>query len=411
MARSFNYFVGLRYMSAKKQGFLSLISFISVAGIALGVTALIVVISVMNGFHEDIRDKIIGTNAHVVAASYSKDGIKDYSKKISEIEKIQYVVDAAPYFMGQVMLKYGDKVEGIVLWGIEPVSMSKVNKLAENMIKGEVDSIMKGLKDGRRGIIIGKELSKALNVDVNDELVLISPVFRQTPAGLMPRMFNMKIVGIFEAGMYDYDSTFAYVSIKNAQELFDRDDVITGIAIKADKIENAAFVAAEIHRKYKDLWARDWMNMNKNLFSALQIEKIVMFIILILIVLVAAFNIASTLIMIVMRKTKDIGILKSMGATGGDIMNIFIIQGVSTGVIGAAVGFVAGIALCLYLQAYPISMPGGGSIYYIDKLAVSIKMAEVIIIPFAAVLISFLATLYPSYHASRLDPVEAIRYE
>ena len=398
-------------MSAKKQGFLSLISFISVAGIALGVTALIVVISVMNGFHEDIRDKIIGTNAHVVAASYSKDGIKDYSKKISEIEKIQYVVDAAPYFMGQVMLKYGDKVEGIVLWGIEPVSMSKVNKLAENMIKGEVDSIMKGLKDGRRGIIIGKELSKALNVDVNDELVLISPVFRQTPAGLMPRMFNMKIVGIFEAGMYDYDSTFAYVSIKNAQELFDRDDVITGIAIKADKIENAAFVAAEIHRKYKDLWARDWMNMNKNLFSALQIEKIVMFIILILIVLVAAFNIASTLIMIVMRKTKDIGILKSMGATGGDIMNIFIIQGVSTGVIGAAVGFVAGIALCLYLQAYPISMPGGGSIYYIDKLAVSIKMAEVIIIPFAAVLISFLATLYPSYHASRLDPVEAIRYE
>jgi lipoprotein-releasing system permease protein len=412
MAKNFTYFIGLRYLNAKKQGFLSIISFISFAGIALGVTALVVVTSVMNGFHEDIRDKIIGTNAHVVAMPYdARTGMSGYREKVKAIEALPHVKSAAPYFMSQVMLKYVEKVEGLLLWGVTPESISKVNKLKENMIKGDIDSIMKTLPGGEQGILLGKELMSTLGADMGDDIILISPVFQKTPAGLMPKMSRMKIVGVFSAGMYDYDNTFGYVSVKTAQELFGKGDVITGIAIKTDNLENAGVVATEIHRKYKDLWARDWMSMNKNLFSALAMEKIAMFVILGFIVLVAAFNIASTLIMVVMRKTKDIGILKSMGATNNDILNIFIIQGVATGTIGAVIGFVSGLAICWYLKIFPVSMPGGGSVYYIDKLACSVKWGEVWVIPVVAVLISFLAALYPAWHASRLDPVESIRYE
>jgi len=409
--KSFNFFVGLRYLWAKKKGFISLISFLSVAGITLGVWALIVVISVMNGFHEDIRDKVIGTNAHVIAQSYSREGIRDYSAMAEGIRGIKGVTAVSPYFMGQVMMKRDDKVEGLVLWGIEPSTIGSVNKLDRQIKKGELTHLEKDLPEGKHGIILGKELMNNSDLSVGDEVMIISPVFIQTPSGMVPKMEKMVIVGIFEAGMYDYDTTFAYVSISTAQKLFAKSDVATGIAVRADKLENSTAIAAEIHRQYKNIWARDWMAMNKNLFEALKIEKIAMFIILLLIVMVAAFNIASTLIMVVMRKTKDIGILKSMGASNGDVMNIFIIQGVATGIIGAVIGFGLGMLTCWYLKAFPVSMPGGGSVYYIDKLAVSVKMNEVIIIPIAAVLISFLATLYPSFHASRLDPVEAVRYE
>jgi lipoprotein-releasing system permease protein len=411
MPRSFNYFIGLRYLTAKKQGFINLISFLSVAGIALGVTALIVVISVMNGFHEDIRDKIIGTNAHVVVSSYTKEGIYNYEEKTEEIKKIQHVVAAAPYYMGQVMLKYNDRVEGLVLWGVEPDSITKVNNLQKNIVKGDIDFITKELPDGKRGIILGKELMNMLGAELGDEVTVISPVFQQTAMGMIPKMSKMSVVGVFEAGMYDYDTTFAYASLDTVQKLFNKPDVATGIAIKADKLENASIVASEIHRKFTSVWARDWMSMNKNLFSALKIEKIAMFIILLLVVLVAAFNIASTLIMIVMRKTKDIGILKSMGASSRDILNIFIIQGVATGIIGSIIGFAVGVLICVYLKAYPVAMPGGGSVYYVDKLAVSLKLNEVIIIPVCSVIISFVATLYPAYQAAKLDPVEAVRYE
>jgi lipoprotein-releasing system permease protein len=412
MAKKFTYFIGLRYLNAKKQGFLSIISFISFAGIALGVLALIVVISVMNGFHEDLRNRIIGTNAHVIAMPFdAREGLSGYRSRLDYIEKMDHVKGAAPYFMGQVMLKYGEKVEGLMLWGVVPDSISKVNKLKENMKKGDVDSITKDLPGGERGIILGKQLMNMLGTDMGDDVIIISPVFMKTPSGLMPKMSKMKIVGIFEAGMYDYDSSFAYVSMGAAQDLFGKGDVISGIAVRTDTLENATSVATEIHRKFKDLYTRDWMSLNTNLFKALAYEKIAMFIILVLIVLVAAFNIASTLIMVVMRKTKDIGILKSMGATNSDIMNIFVIQGVATGFIGAFIGFVLGLVICWYLKAHPISMPGGGSVYYVDKLAVSVKWIEVTMIPVIAVIISFFAALYPAAHASKLDPVEAIRYE
>lgn len=412
MAKPYSFFIGLRYLMAKKQGFINIISFISIAGIAIGVMALIIVISVMNGFHEDIRDKIVGSNAHVIAISYFKEGISDYDSIVEKIKKMEHVQSAAPYFMAQAMIKFGDKVQGLVLWGVNPNSISKVNKLGENIKRGDLDSISKNLPDNKRGIILGKELVETLNADLGDDVIILSPVFYKTPAGMMPKMSKMKIVGVFESGMYDSDMTFSYVSIETAQKLFDKEaDTVTGIAVRADEIENSTIVAAEIKRKFKNIWARDWMSMNQNLFSALKIEKFVMAIILVLIVLVAAFNIASTLIMVVMRKTKDIGILKSMGANNADIRSIFVIQGLMTGIIGSLIGFALGVAICIFLKEHPISMPGGGSIYYIDKLAVSLKFREVLIIPVVSIFISFLATLYPAYQASRLDPVEAIRYE
>jgi len=239
----------------------------------------------------------------------------------------------------------------------------------------------------------------------------VSPIFKQTPAGLIPKMSKMKIVGVFESGMYDYDSGFAYVALDTAQTLFDKGDVISGAAIKADKLENANYIATEIHRKFKTIWARDWMAMNKNLFKALQVEKIAMFIILALVVLVAAFNIASTLIMVVMRKTKDIGILKSMGANNDNIRNIFIVQGLFTGIIGTLIGMGIGIGICLILKQYPIGIPGGGSVYYIDKLPVAMVMKDLIFIPVASIVLSFISAIYPAMQAAKLDPVESIRYE
>jgi lipoprotein-releasing system permease protein len=412
MANGYTFFIGLRYLISKKQGFINIISFISVAGIALGVAVLIIVISVMNGFHEDIRDKIIGSNAHVIAMPGFKEDLHDSAAITAKIMKMDHVVAAAPFFMGQAMLKYSDKVQGLMLWGVDPKSISKVNKLSDNMKRGDLDSITKSLPDNERGIILGKELMDIIGADLGDDVVVISPVFYKTPAGLMPKMSKMKIVGVFESGMYDSDTTFAYVSIDTAQKLFNKDsDSVTGIAIKTDDIDNAAIVAADIRRTFKTLYARDWMSMNSNLFKALAIEKLAMFIILVLIVLVAAFNIASTLIMMVMRKTKDIGILKSMGANSAGIMNIFIIQGLMTGIIGSIIGFVVGMAVCIFLKQHPLPMPGGGSVYYIDKLAVSVHFNEVVIIPLISIAISFLATLYPAYQASKLDPVEAIRYE
>ncbi|MGD0565743.1 MAG: lipoprotein-releasing ABC transporter permease subunit [Candidatus Goldiibacteriota bacterium] len=412
MANGYTFFIGLRYLISKKQGFINIISFISVAGIALGVAVLIIVISVMNGFHEDIRDKIIGSNAHVIAMPGFKEDLRDYDEVTAKITKMDHVVAAAPYFMGQAMLKFSDKVQGLVLWGVDPKSISKVNKLGDNIKRGDIDFITKPLPDNKHGILLGKELMDILGADLGDDVILISPVFYKTPTGLMPKMSRMKIVGVFESGMYDSDTTFAYVSIDTAQKLFDKDSgAVTGIAVKTDNIDNAAIVAADIRRTFKNLYARDWMSMNQNLFKALAIEKLVMFVILVLIVLVAAFNIASTLIMMVMRKTKDIGILKSMGANSFGIMNIFIIQGLMTGIIGSIIGFVIGVGTCILLKQHPLPMPGGGSVYYIDKLAVSLHFNEVLIIPIVSILISFLATLYPAYQATKLDPVEAIRYE
>lgn len=410
MALPYEVFIGLRYLRARrKEGFISLITFISIAGVALGVTALIVVISVMAGFEEDLRNKIIGTSAHITVVKHGGEPIKDYRQATAETSRVKGVVAATPFVLSQVMVTSSYNVSGIVLRGIDPETESKVTDLERNIKIGSLDPLKQ--EQDEPGIIIGKELAKNLGVLDGDMLTLISPMGSSTPAGMIPRFKNFRVAGIFDSGFFEFDNSLAYISIVQAQRFFNMGDMATGIEVKVDDVYAARSIGRDIQMALGgDYWVRDWMQMNRNLFSAIKLEKITMFVILILIVLVAAFNIVSTLIMIVMEKGREIAILKSMGATRTGIMKIFMIDGLIIGTIGTAIGVVGAALLCWVLKTYPfISLPS--DIYYLSKLPVKMIPANFVITAVAAVTISFLATLYPSWKAGRLDPVEALRYE
>ncbi|MBI5181029.1 MAG: lipoprotein-releasing ABC transporter permease subunit [Nitrospirae bacterium] len=407
MNLSYEFFIGLRYLKAKrKQTFISLITMISMAGVAVGVWALIVVLSVMTGFEEDLRSKILGTNSHIVIIDRGEGAIKDYKNIIPKIEKIEHVISATPFIYNQVMLTTESGVSGVVLRGIDPFEEGKVTDIKKNIKDGRLEAL-----NEKQGIIIGKELAKRLLAFVGNKITVVSPLGTLGPMGTIPKMKVFEVVGIFESGMYEYDSTLAYISIKDAQQFFNMGDAVSGIEVRLDDI----YIARGISEKIQSMlgfpyWARDWGQMNRNLFSALALERIAMFIILTLIVLVAAFNIVSTLIMIVMEKNKDIAILMSMGATKKGIMKIFVINGLMIGVVGTIIGVAAGYFSCIILAKYQfIKLPS--DIYYINHLPVKMKLFNIIVIAISAVGISFLATIYPSYQAARLDPAEALRYE
>lgn len=410
MALPYEVFIGLRYLRARrKEGFISLITFISIAGVALGVTALIVVISVMAGFEEDLRNKIIGTSAHITVVKHGGEPIKDYRQATAETSRVKGVVAATPFVLSQVMVTSSYNVSGIVLRGIDPETESTVTDLERNIKIGSLDLLKK--EQDEPGIIIGKELARNLGVLDGDMLTLISPMGSSTPAGMIPRFKNFRVAGIFDSGFFEFDNSLAYISIGQAQRFFNMGDMATGIEVKVDDVYAARSIGRDIQMALGgDYWVRDWMQMNRNLFSAIKLEKITMFVILILIVLVAAFNIVSTLIMIVMEKGREIAILKSMGATRTGIMKIFMIDGLIIGTIGTTIGVAGAAFLCWVLKTYPfISLPS--DIYYLSKLPVKMIPANFVITALAAVTISFLATLYPSWKAGRLDPVEALRYE
>ncbi|MEK6677889.1 MAG: lipoprotein-releasing ABC transporter permease subunit [Nitrospirota bacterium] len=407
MNLSYELFIGLRYLKAKrKQTFISLITMISMAGVAVGVWALIVVLSVMTGFEEDLRNKILGTNSHIVIIDRGEGAIKDYKNIISKIEKVEHVISATPFIYNQVMLTTESGVSGVVLRGIDPSEEGKVTDIKKNIKDGSLEAL-----NEKQGIIIGKELAKRLLAFVGNKITVVSPLGVIGPMGTIPKMKSFEVVGIFESGMYEYDSTLAYISIKDAQQFFNMGEAVSGIEVRLDDI----YIAGGISEKIQSIlgfpyWARDWGQMNRNLFSALALERIAMFIILTLIVLVAAFNIVSTLIMIVMEKNKDIAILMSMGATKKGIMKIFVINGLMIGVVGTIIGVAAGYFSCIILAKYQfIKLPS--DIYYINHLPVKMKLLNIIVIAISAVGISFLATIYPSYQAARLDPAEALRYE
>ena len=407
MNLSYELFIGLRYLKAKrKQTFISLITMISMAGVAVGVWALIVVLSVMTGFEEDLRSKILGTNSHIVIIDRGEGAIKDYKNIISKIEKVEHVISATPFIYNQVMLTTESGVSGVVLRGIDPSEEGKVTDIKKNIKDGRLEAL-----NEKQGIIIGKELAKRLLAFVGNKITVVSPLGTLGPMGTIPKMKSFEVVGIFESGMYEYDSTLAYISIKDAQQFFNMGEAVSGIEVRLDDI----YIAGGISEKIQSIlgfpyWARDWGQMNRNLFSALALERIAMFIILTLIVLVAAFNIVSTLIMIVMEKNKDIAILMSMGATKKGIMKIFVINGLMIGIVGTIIGVAAGYFSCIILAKYQfIKLPS--DIYYINHLPVKMKLLNIIVIAISAVGISFLATIYPSYQAARLDPAEALRYE
>lgn len=424
---SFEFFISLRYLRAKrKQIFVSIITFISIAGIFLGVAALIIVLAVMNGFETDLRNKILGINSHVVLMQYTGP-MKDYQKVMNQVEQAQGVVASTPFIFSQAMLKNEGRTSGVILRGMSIDSAFKVINLGK-MHEGNIEYLSEKerstLELGKEkstlpGIVIGKELAKNMGLLLFDPVNIISPMGISTPMGMVPKMKKFVVVGIFDSGFYEYDSTLAYVSLRDCQDFLNLGERVTGIEIKVDDIYKANIIAKSMEKKLGfPFWARNWMEMNKNLFSALKLEKRVMFIILSLIVLVAAFNIICTLIMIVMEKNKDIAILKSMGATSASIMKIFIYQGVTIGAIGTLMGCIGGLAVALNLEKLSVSIENlfgfkilPGDVYYLSQLPSQVNYSDVVIIIIGTMLVCFVSTIYPSRRASKLDPAEALRYD
>jgi len=418
----FELIIGLRYLKAKRKStFISIITFISTAGVMLGVMALIIVLAVMTGFEEDLKEKILGTNAHVVVVRNGAP-MEDYQQVMGKLKGLKGVTAATPFIYNQVMLSSGKNVSGVVLRGIDVATDRLVTRLSKSVVEGSVERLEPKMGEGSDalpGLLVGKELAKHLNLFVGDKVNVISPMGNITPLGMMPKMKPFRVAGIFNTGMFEYDSTLAYVSLGQAQSFFDLGDTVTGIQLKVDDVYHTGELARSINRIMgSDYYARDWMQMNRNILFALKTEKVVMFIILTLIVLVAAFGIASTLFMVVMEKNRDIAILKSMGATGGSIMKIFVLEGLVIGIIGTILGVASGLLVALNLEpiiALIQKVTGQNffskDIYYLDRFPSLVVPSDVVLISVTAVLISFVATLYPAWQASRMLPAEALRYE
>ena len=427
---SYELFVSIRHLSAKKsQKFISLNTWISIAGVGLGVMALIVVIAVMSGFSKDLRDKILGTNSHIVVSNMNQAMVENYNDILKKIRSMKGVTAAAPFIMNQVMLINGDRVSGVVARGIDPDTEGVVSDLGKNMISGTLFDLkvkpnhFKNIKSRqgkkRAGIILGKELSRRMGVGVGDIVSMVSPVSRVTPVGLIPRMKLFKVVGVFESGMYEYDANLSFILLKSAQKFFSMKNGISGIEIRVADIEQAGDIASIIQKELGFPYlVRDWMRMNRNLFSALKLEKIVMFIILILIIFVAAFNIVSTLFMLVMEKAKEIAILKSMGASCTSIIKIYSYQGLVIGLVGTLLGCAAGfvivpnlneivgfIEVVFGIEAFP------SDVYYLDSLPSKIQYMDSLLIIVFSVVICLAASLYPAWRASKIDLVDGLRYE
>jgi lipoprotein-releasing system permease protein len=422
-------FISKRYLSAKrKQAFVSVITFISVFGIFLGVAALIIVLAVMNGFREDLRSKILAFRAHIELTNTMTGQIKDYELVREKLSGIKGVVASTPFIYSQAMIRSENGVSGIVIRALDTKNAFKVinfGKISEGKIE-YLDNIPKQISSNYSmddsapdGIVIGKELARMLGIAIYDTITIISPVSISTPMGMVPRMKKFVVVGVFESGFYEYDSTLAYLSIKSCQDFLQMEDSVTGIDIKVDDLDKADIIAKQIKNELGfPFWTQTWMQMNKNLFSALKLEKRVMFIILSLIVIVAAFNIISALIMIVMEKTKDIAILKSMGATSKSIMKIFIYQGLIIGVTGTSLGCFTGLLIAKNLQKISLLFEKifevkflPGDVYYLSELPSKINYGDVAIIVVGTLILCFISTIYPSLRAAKTDPAEALRYE
>ena len=409
---NFEWFVCLRYLKAKrKHGFISIISLISIAGVMVGVMALIVVLAVMTGFTSEFRDKILGINSHVVVQDYTGN-ISGYEEIAAKVRKIEGVSGVTPYLYSQAMITSGEGGTGAVLRGLDSATAQGVLNLEKNLRSGSIAALSPGQTDGRRlpGIILGKELAAQLHVLLHDRVRLISASGPLTPMGVLPKVFTCQVVGIFETGMYEYDSALAYVSLETAQRFFDLPGLVHGLEVKTRDLNQADRIARRIEQALgPSYFAKDWMRMNRNIFSALQLEKTALSVIMALVVMVAAFNIVSTLIMVVMEKNKDIAILKSMGATSASIMRIFIYEGLVIGLAGTVLGVLGGLGLCAILSRYQfIKLP---EVYPISTLPVLVLPSDVILIALSATIITLAATLYPSWQAAKVDPAVALRYE
>ena len=409
----FELFIGRRYLRAKqKQAFISLITILSIAGVAVGVMALIVVIAVMTGFEADLKSRILAGQPQVMLRRH-EGTFTDYRKVLAEVEMTEGVEAATPFILLQIMLRAKHGASGAVLRGIDPESAGRVMKTLHEVNLPDATPVTSSpdAVPSIPGIVLGRELARNLRVIEGDVIYLISPGGILSPIGHLPMTKQFMVTGFFESGMYEYDQTFAYINIKDAQKILRMGDAVSGLDIRVTDIYEARNVAQRIVAKLgRPYWAQDWMQMNRNLFKALKLERRVMFIILVLIILVAAFNIASSLIMMVMGKTRDIAILKAMGATERSIRKIFVFNGMVIGSLGTVLGLCLGLAVCEVLKRYDIHELTGDIYYFTTTLPVKLEFTDVVSIIAAALLICFFATLYPARQAAKLRPVEAIRY-
>ncbi|MBO4301381.1 MAG: lipoprotein-releasing ABC transporter permease subunit [Desulfovibrio sp.] len=406
----FELFVALRYLfSRRKQTFIYIISVMSILGVALGVGALVVVLGVYNGLTTDMRDKILGANAHAIVMSYLPSAFESNSDVVKRAQTVNGVTGATPFIYTEVMLSADGGVKGVALRGIDPQSAPEVLSMLRQIHSGSVSALE---REGTPGIIIGEELAKRLGLNLGNRVNLLSPSGQKTASGYAPRIRPFEVAGIFKTGMFEYDSSLAFVTLTAARDVLGLPSgYISGIELtvadlfKAD--QTSSNVAAELGSPF---YVRSWMEMNANLFAALKLEKIGMFILLAMVVLIGSFSIVATLVMLVMEKTRDIAVMMSMGATSGMIRRIFMLQGTIIGIFGTLLGYGLGLGLGWLLKRYQfIKLPE--NVYTLDHLPISITLSDVLIVGASALLLCFLATLYPARQAARLQPAEALRYE
>jgi lipoprotein-releasing system permease protein len=415
MFRPLELFVGLRYThSRRRTHFISFISMTSMLGIALGVTALITVLSVMNGFEKELRDRILGMASHATVTTYAG-SLEDWQSLVQILEDQPSILAMAPYVQGESMLSKGTRVSGALIRGVLPEMEGGVSDVVSHINGGDLEKLV----EGEYGIILGSELAVALGAGIGDLVTVVSPQVTIGPTGILPRLRRFTVVGIFEVGMYEYDRGVALVHIKDAARLFKLDDNVTGLRLKLEDIYDAPGLARRLSAQLQgDYRIEDWTRQHANFFRAVKTEKRVMFIILTLIVAVAAFNIVSTLIMVVTDKRSDIAILRTLGTSPGSIMTIFIIQGVVIGILGTALGVAGGVGLALNVETIVPAIENlfnveflAADVYYISTVPSELHWKDVWVMASMAMGLCLLATLYPAWRAARTHPAEALRYE
>ncbi len=414
----YEFLLGWRYTRAgratRRNGFISFISGVSMLGIALGVAALIVVLSVMNGFQKEVRDRMLGVLSHVEVFTPDGGALPDPVRTLAELRRHPEVVGAAPFIAAQGLLARGEDMKGVLLRGIDPAQEPAVTSLAGDLAK----TVLPQLQPGAFGIVLGGALAQSLGLHVGDAVTLVAPSGQVTPAGVVPRLKQMSVVGIFDSGHYEYDSTLAFVHIDDAARIF-RLEGPTGIRLKLQDLHRAREVTHQLATMVSgDLLLRDWTRQNRTWFAAVQLEKRMMFIILTLIVAVAAFNLVSTLVMTVTDKRADIAILRTLGASPRSIMAIFVVQGAFVGVLGTLSGLLLGLGIAFNIDTLVPALESllgarflPQDVYLISRMPSDPQQGDILPIALISLALAFVATIYPSWRASRVNPAEALRYE
>lgn len=409
----FTPFVGIRFLKPRRgKLFLSVVTFVAIFGISVGVWALTIVISSLTGFQENLRNKILGAYSHILVLSFDAT-FRDYEKVVEKIKDEPGVVAVSPFVYSEAMLTTKDSVSGVILRGVDPKTVGKVTLLEKSMVEGSLDSLKPPDADVGElpSIVIGKELAFIVHVFVGDEVRVVLPLAEETPVGMVQKVQSFKVSGIFDSGMYEFDAKFVYIHLAWAQRIFGLGDSITGLEVKVSDVMQAREIARRLERKLGYPYrVRDWMEMNRNLFSALKLEKLLVFIVLTIIVFVAALNIFNLLYMVVQDKKRSIAILRAMGASTSDILKVFMIQGLIIGLVGSLLGFVAGFGTVWLQHKYGL-VKLDPQVYNIDRVPVKVMPLDMFFIALAAIGLTFIATYFPARLAAKTDAVEVLRYE